>query len=87
MDAQTRQPESYLPLEPAAAWLGLPKTHLRRLAERGQVPFIVVGKSWRFRIADVRAHLQALAEQQRQRQAASTGTRIPPMPEEVRHAQ
>lgn len=80
MDTQTRQPESYLPLEPAASWLGLPKTHLRRLADTGQVPFIMVGKSRRFRIADVRARLREMAEQQRLRQAHSTGTPCQPIP-------
>lgn len=79
MDTQTRQPESYLPLEPAASWLGLPKTHLRRLADTGQVPFILVGKSRRFNLADVRARLSAMAEEQRKRQAHGYGRRIPPM--------
>ena len=80
MDTQTRQPESYLPLEPAASWLGLPKTHLRRLADRGEVPFILVGKSRRFHLADVRIRLRELAEQQRQQQAHGTGTTCPPVP-------
>lgn len=82
MDTQTRQPESYLPLEPAASWLGLPKAYLRHLADRGQVPFILVGKSRRFCLADVRARLRELAEQQRLRQAHGTGTPCPPIPRE-----
>ncbi len=75
-----------MPLEPAASWLGLPKSHLRRLADRGEVPFILVGKSRRFHLADVRARLSELAEEQRKRQAHSTGTPCPPVPREgARH--
>lgn len=76
MEHKTRQPDSYLPLEPAASWLGLPKTHLRRLADAGQIPFIVVGRSRRFCLTDVRARLRELADEQVRRQAAP----------EVRHA-
>lgn len=40
MDTQTIQ--SYLPLEPAAASVGVPKTYLRRLADNREVPFLDV---------------------------------------------
>ena len=40
MDTQTQQ--SWLPLEPMASRIGVPKAYLRRLAETKQVPFLNV---------------------------------------------
>jgi len=34
--------QSYLPLEPMASRIGVPKSYLRQLAERRQVPFLDV---------------------------------------------
>jgi len=73
-----------MPLEPAAAWLGLPRSYLRRLADSGEVPFIFVGNSRRFCLPDVKEALRAKAEEQRQRQAYGTGRRCPPIPREER---
>lgn len=48
-----RQTLSFMPLEPAATRLGLPKTYLRKLADEGIVPCLRIGRRRLFNTEDV----------------------------------
>jgi hypothetical protein len=58
----TKTKESYLPLEPMALILGVPKRYLKRLATDGYLPHLVIGGRLRFEPAQTAAILRQLAE-------------------------
>ncbi len=59
-----QQESQYVPLDALAVILGLPRTFLRREAERGAIPFVQAGAFRRFDPEQVREHLRRRAERQ-----------------------
>jgi len=52
----------YVGAEEAAALLGVTVTAARRMADRGRLPGVKLGREWRFRRADLQALLDAQRE-------------------------
>jgi len=48
----------YLPLEPAASTLGVPRTWLRREADAGRIPCLRIGRRRLFDVESVREALR-----------------------------
>lgn len=78
--------DSFIPVIRAALKLGLNPRWLANEAKAGRVPAIDCGGSLMVNLVAVREALADRAAVERVSGAHGTGTRIPPIPEEVRNA-